>query len=284
MTPALRDRLQAPAARVAKREAAPPASGFEPGSKALRAAKDGDAQARAALLDTHMPLIGGIARMYRGSPAVARAELMQEGVVGMLRALERYDPERGTPFWGYAEWWVRQAMQHLVAELTRPVVLSDRALRQLARIRRARERHVQTHGREPTIDDLADGTGLLRRQIEDLVIAERRPRGLDEPIRSDEGAGGTLGDLMPDPGAEEAYDAVPTRLVVQQLPQLLDGLGDREREIVCGHFGLCGRPAKTLQELGKSFGVSAERARQIERAALDKLGEATEHAERRLNA
>jgi RNA polymerase sigma factor (sigma-70 family) len=265
---------------VATPEPARPRSAFEPGSERLRAAKDGDAHARAELLDTLMPLIGSIARLYRGSPAVDRAELMQEGVVGLLRALERYDPERGTPFWGYAEWWVRQAMQHLVAELARPVVLSDRALRQLARIRRARERHLQSHGREPTVDELADGTGLLRRQVEDLVMAERRPRGLDEPIRSDEGAGGTLGDLMPDPGAEEAYDAVPTRLVVKQLPELLEGLSDRERAIVCGHFGLRGGPPRTLHELGKSLGVSAERARQIERAALDKLAAATERLPR----
>lgn len=267
-------------APVATPEPARPRSAFEPGSERLRAAKDGDAHARAELLDTLMPLIGSIARLYRGSPAVDRAELMQEGVVGLLRALERYDPERGTPFWGYAEWWVRQAMQHLVAELARPVVLSDRALRQLARIRRARERHLQSHGREPTVDELADGTGLLRRQVEDLVMAERRPRGLDEPIRSDEGAGGTLGDLMPDPGAEEAYDAVPTRLVVKQLPELLEGLSDRERAIVCGHFGLRGGPPRTLHELGKSLGVSAERARQIERAALDKLAAATERLPR----
>jgi RNA polymerase primary sigma factor len=257
-----------------------PRSAFEPGSEGLRAAKAGDARARAELLETLMPLVGSVARMYRGSPAVDRAELMQEGVVGLLRALERYDPERGTPFWGYAEWWVRQAMQHLVAELARPVVLSDRALRQLARIRRARERHLQTHGREPTVDELADGTGLVRRQVEDLVMAERRPRGLDEPIRSDDGAGATLGDLMPDPGAEEAYDAVPTQLVVKQLPELLEGLNDRERMIVCGHFGLSGRPPKTLQELGRSLGVSAERARQIERGALDKLCAATDHLAR----
>src|SRR4051812_10802365 len=103
-----------------------------------------------------------------------------------------------------------------------------------------------------------------------------RPRGLDEPIGSDEGASGTFGDLMPDPGAEETYDAVPTRLGVKQLPQLLDGLSDRERAIVCGHFGLGGRTPRTLHELGKILGVSAERARQIERGALDKLRAATD--------
>ncbi|MEA2407526.1 MAG: polymerase primary sigma factor [Thermoleophilaceae bacterium] len=251
-------------------------TGFDADSETIRAAKAGEGEARAELLDAFMPLIGGIARIYRDSPAVDRAELMQEGVVGLLRALERYDPELGTPFWGYAAWWVRQAMQHLVAELTWPVVLSDRALRQLARINRARQRHLQTHGREPTIDELANATGLLRRQVEDLVVAERRPRGLDEPVGSEEGAYGTFGDLMADPVAEEAYDAVPTRLVVRQLPRLLGRLSDRERAVVCGHFGLGGRTPRTLRELGESLGVSAERARQIERGALDKLRAATD--------
>jgi RNA polymerase sigma factor (sigma-70 family) len=166
-------------------------------------------------------------------------------------------------------------MQHLVAELTWPVVLSDRALRQLARIKTAHQRHVQAQGREPTIDELADATGLLRRQIEDLIAAERRPRGLDEPVGSDDSVGGTLGDLMADPVAEEAYDEVPAQMVVQQLPELLDRLSDRERAVVRGHFGLDGHP-RTLREVGARFGVSAERARQIERGALDKLRAATD--------
>jgi RNA polymerase primary sigma factor len=245
-------------------------SDFGPDGQAIRAAKAGEAEARAELLDAFMPLIGGTARMYRGSPAVDRAELMQEGVVGLFRALDRYDPARGTPFWGYAAWWVRQAMQHLVAELTWPVVLSDRALRQLARVRTAHQHHLQAWGREPTIDELADATGLPRRQIEDLFAAERRPRGLDEPVGSGDSAGGTLGDLMADPVAEDAYDAVPARMAVQQLPELLDRLSDRERAVVSGHFGLDGDP-RTLREVGAGLGVTAERARQIERGALDKL-------------
>src|SRR4051794_23540607 len=97
------------------------------------AAEEGDPGARDRLIQAFWPLIGSVARIYRSSAAVDRTELMQEGVVGLLRALERFDPSRGTPFWAYASWWVRQAMQQLVSELTRPVVLSDRALRQLAR-------------------------------------------------------------------------------------------------------------------------------------------------------
>jgi DNA-directed RNA polymerase sigma subunit (sigma70/sigma32) len=104
----------------------------------VAAAKAGDRRAREELVEAFLPLIGGVARVYRTSETVARLELMQEGVVGLLRALERYDPTLGVPFWGYAGWWVRQAMQQLIAELTRPLVLSDRTLRQLSQLKRAR--------------------------------------------------------------------------------------------------------------------------------------------------
>ena len=93
--------------------------------KLVAEAKAGDRRARAQLVEAFLPAIAAVARVYRGRGQIERAELMQEGVVGLLRALERYDPDRGVPFWGYAAWWVRQAMQQLVAELARPVVLSD---------------------------------------------------------------------------------------------------------------------------------------------------------------
>ena len=122
-------------------------------------AKAGDATARGQLVEAFLPLIARVARNYRSTASVERLELLQEGVVGLLRALERYDPERGVPFGAYASWWVRQAMQQLVSELTRPVVLSDRALRQLARLKDVRREHVQQAGAEPSPDNLAQLAG-----------------------------------------------------------------------------------------------------------------------------
>jgi RNA polymerase primary sigma factor len=241
----------------------------------VRAAQAGDHEARDQLIEAFMPLIGGVARIYRGSPAVDRGELMQEGVVGLLRALSRYDLDLGTPFWAYASWWVRQAMQQLVSELTRPVVLSDRAARQLARVRDARREHLQARGREPSLGELAEVTHLPRRQVENLVIAERRPRGLEEPITGDEGVVGTFGDLLADPEAEDAFERVPRRLEVQQVLRLLGGLSDREKTILRGRFGL-DRPEQTLRELAETLGVSAERVRQIEERALSRLRDAAE--------
>ena len=239
------------------------------------AAQAGEHGAREELTDSFLPLIGTVARIYRSSAGVDRNELMQEGVVGLLRALERYDVGRDTPFWAYASWWVRQAMQQLVSELGRPVVLSDRALRQLARLRDARHSHLRSCGRDPSCGELAQRTGLPRKQVDNLVVAERCPRGLEEPVRRDDGVVGALGDLLADPSAEEQYDKVARRTEVESLPELLDGLDERERTIVSCRFGLDG-PEQTLRELGDVFGISAERVRQVEQRALDKLREALE--------
>src|SRR5947209_12151293 len=120
---------------------------------------------------------------------------MQEGVVGLLRALERFDPNMGTPFWAYASWWVRQAMQQLVSELTRPVVLSDRALRQLAQLKEAHREFQRTYGQEPTIAHLVERTGVDEEQLANLIAADRPPKALEEPIEAEEGAVGTFGEL-----------------------------------------------------------------------------------------
>src|SRR4051795_5167801 len=198
-----------------------------------------NAEDRERLIEGFMPLIGSVARLYRGFPTVDHQELMQEGVVGLLRALQRYDPEMGTPFWAYASWWVRQSMQQLVSELTRPVVLSDRAVRHLAHIKDAHRHLVQCNGKEPTVDELATRTGLQRAQVENLIAAERMPRPLEEPIGGDQSAG-TFGELLADPRAEDAYDRVPRRMVVESLKGVLGGLTERERLILRGRFGFDG--------------------------------------------
>jgi RNA polymerase sigma factor (sigma-70 family) len=236
------------------------------------AAQGGDEAARRDLVAAFFPLIERVARIYRRSSAVSQLELTQEGVVGVLRALERFDPDLGTPFWAYASWWVRQAMQHLVSELTGAVVLSDRAVRQLARVKGAMRDHLQTHGDDPTTGELAAETGLTTAQVEHLVAAERRPRALEESVGDGEGGMATFGDLLADPTAEEEYELVPRETPGQALA-LLGALDGRERTIVRGRFGFDG-PARTLRDLGSHLGVSAERVRQIEERALEKMREA----------
>ena len=232
-------------------------------------AQAGDDAAKARLVEAFMPLISSVARTYR-SGHIQRLELLQEGVVGLLRAVEGFDAERGTPFWAYASWWVRQAMQQLVSELTRPVVLSDRALRHLARVKDVERDALQRHGREPTRAELADGAGLTDEQLADLLATERAPRSLDEPVPGEEGAVGTFGDLLVDPLAEDAYEHVLDEIQIGELHAMLAGLSDREREVVRARYGLDG-PEQTLREVGAHLGLSGERVRQIERRALAKL-------------
>jgi RNA polymerase sigma factor (sigma-70 family) len=237
------------------------------------ATEGGDQAACTRLVDAFMPAIGSVARRYRGSPRVNRTELMQEGVVGLLRAAKRFDPQMGTPFWGYASWWVRQAMQQLVSEMTGPVVLSDRAQRHLAKLREARREHLSTHGREPSASELVVLTGLSQQQIDSLLTAERTPRGLEETLGGEEGGETTLGELVADPEAEEEYERIAVRVEVESLPSLSAGLDQREREVVDSHYGL-GRPAQTLREIGSRLDLSIERVRQIEAGALVKMREA----------
>jgi RNA polymerase sigma factor (sigma-70 family) len=248
-----------------------PAGGDERAERALVAkAQHGNQAAREALVSAYMPLISAVALAYRAVAAVQRDELTQEGVVGLLRALERYEPERGVPFWPYAAWWVRQAMQQVVSELSRPLVLSDRALRQLARIRAAQHQFEQRQRREATTAELAAIVAIPRAQVESLLNTERAARGIDEPAGPEGSDRPAVGDQLADPSAHEAYEHVNEQLLADQVPALLECLDQREREVVCARFGL-GRPERTLRDIGPDLGVSAERVRQIERESLAKL-------------
>jgi RNA polymerase sigma factor (sigma-70 family) len=236
----------------------------------VEAAQAGDRRAREQLIEAFLPLIAGVARVYRGSPTITRLELMQEGVVGLLRALERYDPMLGVPLWGYAAWWVRQAMQQLVAELTRPMVLSDRALRQLSQLRRAHGEYVAEHGREPNTQELADSTGLTTEQTAEMLALERVPQSLEEPVGGEGGEVGAFGELLVDPLAADAYEQLLDHSEIEQIRALLGSLNDRERMILRARYGLDG-PEQSLRDLGEQIGLSGERVRQFEQRELGKL-------------
>ena len=236
----------------------------------VKAAQAGDGSAREELVEAFLPLIAGVARVYRGSATITRLELMQEGVVGLLRALERYDPTLGVPFWGYAAWWVRQAMQQLIAELTRPIVLSDRALRPLSQLKRAHGEYLAEHGREPTGRELAADTGLSLAQVRELLVLEQSPRSMDEPVIGAEGELGVFGELLADPLATDAYEHLLDHSEIEQVRALLGSLNERERMILRARYGLDG-PEQSLREVGERIGLSGERVRQIEDRALAKI-------------
>jgi DNA-directed RNA polymerase sigma subunit (sigma70/sigma32) len=161
-------------------------------------------------------------------------------------------------------------MQQLVAELSLPVVLSDRALRKLARVKDARREHLQLHKTEPSTAQLATRTGFTREQVENLIAAERTPRALEEPLSDDEDTNSVFEERLADPDAEKEYEEVDRRLEREEVCRLPGALGDRERTVISARFGL-DRPEQTLREVADTLDLSAERVRQIEERALEKL-------------
>jgi RNA polymerase sigma factor (sigma-70 family) len=237
------------------------------------ATEAGDEAACRQLVDAFLPAIGAVARRFGSGGRVQRSELMQEGVAGLLFAAQRYDPRMKTPFWGYASFWVRKAMQELIAEVTRPVALSDHAIRGLAQVKAARRDHLQAYGAEPTRGELAAATGFTPAQVDSLLASDRPPRSFEEPLDSGETATGSFGETVPDPGAEKEYEQVLDRLEIGVVRDLANRLDEREHTILWDHYGL-GGPSHTLNEIGADLGLTAERVRQIEKEALDKLRQA----------
>jgi RNA polymerase primary sigma factor len=234
------------------------------------ATERGDQAACRQLVDAFLPAIASVARRFEARGQVQRSELMQEGVAGLLFAARRFDPRMDTPFWGYASFWVRKAMQELVAEVTRPVALSDHAVRGLAAVNAVRRDRLQAQGAEPTSAELAAATGFSRAQLDSLLAIDRRPRSFEESLRVDEGTTATFGETVADPAAETAYEQVLDKMEIEAVRNLADGLDERERAVLWRHYGL-GRTAQTLTQIGADLGLTAERIRQIENEALAKL-------------
>lgn len=230
----------------------------------------GERAATEELVSAFMPAIDGVASHYRSFRSLERQELRQEGVVGLLRAARRYEQRYEKPFWAYASWWVRQAMQQLVAELTSPVVLSDRAARNLVQMKRARSAFFQANRREPSDSELARSARMPLDQVQHLVSVERAPSSLQARLPGDEEAAPTFAERLKDPATEEDYERVADLVDGEHIRDLASNLEERERRIVFAHYGIDCRQ-RTLREIGKEFELSVERVRQLEERALDKL-------------
>lgn len=234
-----------------------------------RRAQAGDQAAREELIQRLLPLVHAAARRYR-TDGLEQADLLQEGIVGLLRALQRFDPERGVPFAGFATWWIRQSLQEARSDFMRPLRLPPKALRQLSQLKSEHQRIYQGERRSARVAELAKRTNIELEQAEALLVADARERSLDEPIGSMDAELGTLGDLLEDPLSAAAYENVVDAVAGEQLRALLSRLTDREREVVRARFGF-DAPAEKLSEVGERLGLSAERVRQIEERALAKL-------------
>jgi RNA polymerase sigma factor (sigma-70 family) len=246
----------------------------EPPREAVAAAKAGDERAVTEVVEGCLPQIARLARRYAAAPHVERLELIQEGVAGLLEALHRYDPERGTPLCAYAQPTVQRAMQRLVGELGDAVALSDHALRRLSRLKSAEDELMREYHRLPTRLEIIERSGVSEEEAERLLRATSRPRSLEEPITAEDGGViGSLGDLVHDPRAEDAYDRILDVLEGHELRQLLSVLSPRERSILRARYGLDGDP-QSVRQVAERLGLSTSRVRDIERRALRKLRQA----------
>jgi RNA polymerase primary sigma factor len=269
-------------ARLARAKPAPHAGAFvaetldrhagvaSPEDALVRAAKAGDQRAREELIERYLPLVVSLARSFRVE-GLAFADLIQEGCVGLLRALARFDPDQGTPFGVYATWWIRLSLQELRSDFVRPFRLPPKALRQLSQLKSEHGRRYAAEGREPGLAELAEGIGIDRDQAEALMTADGSVRSLSEPVEAGEGEIGMLGDLLADPLSDDAYEDVLDGIAGEQLRSLLSRLTDREHEVVAARFGLGGREPERLADVAERLGVSVERVRQLEQRALAKL-------------
>jgi RNA polymerase sigma factor (sigma-70 family) len=229
----------------------------------------GDARAREALIDSMLPLVGSYARRFP-TEGLDQDDLIQEGIVGLLRALQRYEPAHGVPFPAYATWWIRRSLQDARSDFIRPFRLPPKALQQLSQLKSEHQRIYRAEGRSPRVEELAGRTEIDLDQARALLQADANVRSLDETIDGRERELGPLGDLLADPLSASIYEDVIDSVAAGQLVALLSRLTERERDVVRARFGFDGHSEK-LVDVGERLGVSAERVRQIEERALAKL-------------
>ncbi len=222
----------------------------------------GDRDARTTLVSASLPLLRRLARRYAGGGVDLR-DLEQDAVVGLLRALERFDPTRGTPFWAYARWWVRQALQQAVGESSRAARIPQHVLWDMHELKEARERLTRERRREPRAVELADALGWSPGRVDETLRAEHPASSLDEAFA---GQSAAPADLLEDPLAAEAYERVLIDLTAEQLRPALLQLSEREREILARRGD-----GESLRVIGRELGVSAQRVQAVEGRALAKV-------------
>ena len=232
-----------------------------------RLAAEGDAAVE-TFVNGNLRLVVSIAKKYRGAN-MPLLDLVQEGNLGLMHAVEKFDWRKGFKFSTYATWWIRQAISRGIVEGSRTIRLPINATDRLTQIAHARTRLEAQHGRRPTTAELAADLEISEARIVEVLRHATEPLSLSEPLGHDRDS--EVGELVEDEGAISPCDAAATALLPVEVAKLLAGLDDREREILQLRFGLDRGEPRTLNEVGVFFGLTRERIRQIEARAMSKL-------------
>jgi RNA polymerase primary sigma factor len=225
-------------------------------------------EARAHLIQANTRLVISIAKRYMGQ-GVPFPDLIQEGNLGLIRAVEKFDYRRGFKFSTYATWWIRQAVTRSLAEQGRLIRLPVHMGEKIRRVRRIARQIEQEEARRPTMGELADSVGIEPHKVRFLLRMSQRPTSLEKPVGEDEDS--VFGDFLPDEEAESPSDTAYKELLADSLEDILDTLTPREARILRLRFGLHDGRSYTLREVGEKFDLTRERIRQIEREALSRL-------------
>ena len=237
-----------------------------------RLVKKGDKAARNRMIESNLRLVVKIARRYYNR-GMEFSDLIEEGNLGLLRAVEKFDPERGFRFSTYATWWIRQTIERAIMNQTRTIRLPIHVVRELNSCLTASKELRKTQEREPTSGEIAE---VLHRSIDDveaMMELNEHMVSLDTQIANDNGVGKTLGEALADKNAVNPEEALETERLQASLSECLTELNEKQREVLSRRFGIGGYERQTLEEVGDAVGLTRERVRQIQMTGLKQLRE-----------